>query len=54
MQLWDILNKRPKIPTKKYFNGNDISKFKLEYNQNDLEFASKNYRAMNQLCSTLN
>ena len=54
MKLWDIINKRPKVPMKKDALGNDVEKSESEYLQSDLKSVSKNYRAMNQLCCDLN
>ncbi|XP_057518412.1 uncharacterized protein LOC130799327 [Amaranthus tricolor] len=55
-ELWDIISKGPKVPMKKDAQGNDVvkSKSESEYSQSDLESVSKNYRAINQLCCTLN
>ena len=53
MELCDIITKRPKVPIKKNAQGNDIVKSQSEYSQSDLEFVSKNYRVMTQLCCFL-
>ena len=54
MELWEIITKGPKIPMKKDVHENDVIKSESEYSQTDLEWVSKNYRAMNQLCCALN
>ena len=47
-------NKGPKLSLKKDAQGNDVEKFESKYSRSDLESVFKNYRAMNQLCCSLN
>ena len=53
MELWGIITKVYKVPTKKDTEGNDVQKSESKYSRSDLEVMSKNYRAINQSCCAL-
>ncbi|XP_021741936.1 uncharacterized protein LOC110708138 [Chenopodium quinoa] len=53
LEIWEIIQKGPKVPTKITESGITIPKEDSEYTQIDLEKVSKNYRAMNLLYCAL-